>query len=424
MGPRSRAGLLSACLILCLALTVISCSKNNSSSQGIDTPLDLPPGSSAITNAANQFALNTFQQVLQTEPRGANTLISPLSIYLALGITYNGAAGATADSMAATLDLAGIPAGELNAVCKALLQQLPKEDNKVQLSLANSIWYGKQYPQPTPAFQDTIGNAFLSTIQGLDFTAAQAALNTINSWVAKNTNNKIPTILSHIDPSTLIVLANAIYFNGAWLNAFKTSDTQNEPFVLANGSNVTVPFMNQTAELRAYQNTQFTLAELPYGTGKAFDMYLVIPTQTSASVYDFAASLNAATLANAVSHLDSVKAKLTIPKWEYSYSIDNMKTELTQMGMGIAFSDDEADFTKMYPATQMNLSQVAHKTYIQVSEAGTQAAAATAVVGITTTSIIGGPIPIKADHPFVYLIVEKQTGTILFTGIVNDPSQH
>ncbi len=121
--------------------------------------------------------------------------------------------------------------------------------------------------------------------------------------------------------------------------------------------------------------------------------------------------------------LDTTKVNLTIPKWEYAYSIDNMEPELSQMGMNIAFGDS-ANFTGIYPKVPVSISQVIHKTYISVSEAGTQAAAATAVVLVTLVSEPGGPTNIVADHPFVYLIVERQTGTILFIGVVNDPSQH
>ena len=219
-----------------------------------------------------------------------------------------------------------------------------------------------------------------------------------------------------------MVLVNAIFFNGTWLNAFKTGDTQDAPFYFSNGSSVSIPFMNQQTTLRAYTGPTFTLAELPYGTGKAFDMYLVIPNSESLPINSFAASLTADSLVSASAHLDSMTVRLTIPKWEYAYGIDNLKPELTQMGMGVAFSN-AANFAAMYPGSHnVSISRVAHKTWIQVSESGTQAAAATAVeIGLTT---VASPPTIRADHPFVYVIMEKQTGMILFLGILNDPSQH
>jgi serine protease inhibitor len=416
----------TALIILGMICVLPACKKSNSTitGSGTYTPLDLPAGSHAVTNASNTFALNIFQQVLQADQATTNKLISPLSIYLALSMTYNGAAGATLDSMAGTLGLAGVPTAQLDEVSQALLQQLPKEDNKVQLSLANSIWYEQGGPQPAPAFLNTAQTDYLGLVQSLDFTNP-ASVNTINSWVAKNTDNYIPTIINQLNPSDLMLLINAIYFNGAWLNAFQAGKTQNQLFHLTDGSTVSVPFMNQTVSIRASVSSALTLAELPYGTGKAYDMYLAIPTSTGMSIDDFAASFDEGTLASAISQLDTVDAALTIPKWNYSYAVNQMAPELSQLGMSIAFGGD-ADFSNMYPSAPVNISQVIHKTYIKVSEEGTQAAAATAVVFTFSLSPGGhsGPIPIVADHPFVYLIVEKQTGTILFIGVVNDPSQN
>ena len=424
MRTRSQTGALSACLVFALALSIAACHKENTNSvsgPGINTPLDLPAGSSTVTAAANQFAFNLFQQLLQSGSVPANTLISPLSIYQALSMTYNGAAGTTADSMAATLGLAGLPVGELNALSKAILQQMPKEDSKVQFSPANSIWYRQNGPQPSPAFVDTVTTDYLGTAQALDF-ASPSAVNTINSWVAKNTENKIPTILNSLESNAEMVLVNAIFFNGSWLNAFKPGDTQDAPFYFADGSSVSVPFMNEQVGLRVYRGPVYTLAELPYGTGKAFDMYLVIPNSTTQPIQQFAASFNADSLANGMPHLDSENVKLTIPKWSYSYSVDDLSPELSKLGMGIAFSND-ANFANMYPNTPSAISRVIHKTWIQVSESGTQAAAATAVV-VVETVVGAGPPLLRADHPFVYVITEKQTGMILFIGILNDPSQH
>lgn len=411
------AGSVAVCLILCFTL---SCRKDGPIAPATDTPLNLPAGNAAITASANRFAIDIFQQVLQTGQAGTNILVSPLSIDLALDMAYNGAAGTTAGAMAKALQLNGAPLGELNSVNQALLQQLPKEDSRVQLSLANSIWYRQTGPQPATAFIDSVTENYLGTAQALDFSNP-SSVNTINNWVAKNTNNKIPAIIQDLDAADIMVLVNAIYFNGAWMNAFKTSATANAPFYLAGGGTVSVPFMNEKADIRMSQTSTLTVAELPYGTGQAFDMYLLIPADETRPVNEFASSLNAATLDTAMANLDSVNVQLTIPKWEYGFSVQNLTPQLAQLGMGIAFSDS-ADFSNMYPTAQAHISQVIHKAYIQVSEQGTQAAAATAVV-VGTSALPPAPV-IRADHPFVYLIVEKQTGLILFMGIVSDPSKH
>ena len=421
MRTRLQTRALSACFILFLALFIASCKKDNNPTPDVNTPLNLPAGSNAVTTAANQFAFNLFGQVVQGDPTPSNTLISPLSIYQALAMTYNGAAGSTADSMAVTLGLAGLPVSQLNAVSKAILQQMPTEDSKVQFSPANSIWYRQNGPQPSPAFVNTVTSDYLGTAQALDFSSP-SAINTINSWVAKKTENKIPTILQSLDPSAEMVLVNAIFFNGSWLNAFKPGDTQDAPFYFPNGSSVSVPFMNEQVGIRVYRAATYTLAELPYGTGKAFDMYLVIPNSTTQTIQQFAASFNGDSLTNGMPQLDSENVKLTIPSWSYSCSIDDLSPQLTKMGMGIAFTNS-ANFANMYPTTSTAISRVIHKTWIQVSESGTQAAAATGIV-VTPTDVEAGPPPVRADHPFVYIITEKQTGMILFLGILNDPSQH
>jgi serpin B len=418
MLPRTFAVKLSTDLILCFALMFAACHKTIQG-PGVDTPLDLPAGSSAVTGAANQFAVNVFQQMIQTEPAGTNNLVSPLSIFLALDMTYNGAAGNTADSMANALQLGGVSLAQLNAVCHALLQQLPKEDSKVQLGIANSIWYSTKFPDPAPAFTDSITTSYQGAVQALDFTNP-ASLKTIDSWVAGNTGNKIPQLLKELN-ALVMLLVNAIYFNGSWLNGFQPSATQNGTFSTSGGNSVVVPYMNQTVMLRLHADSNLTMVEMPYGTGKAFDMYLVLPSSQTQPINSFISGLNAANLGLALSHLDSARIALSMPKWEYSYGIDNMQPELSALGMGIAFSND-ANFHGMYPGRSTAISQVTHKTYISVSENGTTAAAATSVGIVTTAAPV--ILTVKFDHPFVYLIRERSTGMILFIGTVNDPSQH
>ncbi|HEV2480672.1 MAG TPA: serpin family protein [Puia sp.] len=418
MAPRTLTGGLSTGLILCFALTFTACHKTVQNT-GVDTPLDLPAGSTAIIDASNEFAVKIFQQTWQTEPSGTNTLISPLSIYLALDMTYNGAAGSTADSMAATLQLSGIPLGQLNAVSHALLQQLPKEDSKVQLNIANAIWYATTFPAPASGFTDSITHSYHGALQSLDFTNP-GSLNTINSWVSKNTAGKIPKLLNQLNPTLVMLLVNAIYFNGSWLNGFQPGATQNGAFSTSGGNSVVVPYMNQTVLLRLHADSNLTMVEMPYGTGKAFDMYLVLPASQTQPINSFISGLSATNLDQALSSLDSARIALSMPKWEYSYAIDNMQPELTAMGMGIAFGNS-ANFSAMYPGQSTAISQVTHKTYISVSENGTTAAAVTDV-GVVTT-VAPAILALKFDRPFVYLIRERSTGMILFIGVVNDPSQ-
>jgi serpin B len=400
-------------------MIMASCHK---SVQSPDTgkTLDLPAGSPAVITAGNQFALNFFGNLLQQDTASDNKLISPFSIYMALSMVYNGSAGTTSDSMAKTLALAGISTTELNDVSAALIKQLPSEDSKVTLSIANSLWYQQSGPQPVPDFLDIITGDYSGYIQALDFSSP-ASLTTINSWVAAKTDNKITSILNNLSPQNLMVLVNAIYFNGSWQYAFNTTLTHNNTFYLANGTTTSVPFMNQQITLRWYQDPAYTLLELPYGSGNSFDMYVVMPTNQQVSLGSFAASFSSSTWANGLSHLDSQTVSLYLPKWQSSFLIPNALPELTALGMGIAFSP-AANFSAMC-STPEQISQVIHKTYIDVTETGTEAAAATVVTTILAVGPGGPAIPVvTVDHPYLYFIVEKQTGAILFVGTMNNPS--
>jgi len=405
-------------LLLLLVLGLLSCKKDNS--PAVTRTLDLPPGSDAVIEASNQFAFKFFNTVLQQDPALNNKLVSPLSVYTALSMVYNGAANATRDSIGKTLQLNGISIDDLNALNKALIQQMPTEDNKVAMNIANSIWYNKNAPQPIPAFLNTMQTDYNGQVQPLDFGSASAA-STINSWIAQNTNNKIKNVLDKVSPYDWMYLVNAIYFNGAWKYAFKPDLTHTDVFNRPGGT-VNVPFMSGKMAVRVSYSPSLTLVELPYGGGKSYDMYLALPSDKDQSIVDFAASFNEATLTSVLSQLDTQNAQINLPKWEYGYSIDDMQPNLTQMGMGIAFGNT-ADFANMYsvaPGT-LYISHAIHKTYIKVSEQGTEAAAVT-VIGITQTSIGADPT-ITFDHPFIYILRERQSGAILFIGLVTDPSK-
>jgi serine protease inhibitor len=397
---------------------ITSCSKTNVNDH--TQTIVLPETGSSVISACNQFAFNFLRSTLQQDTTNSNKLISPLSIYMALSMVYNGANNATKDSIANVLQLSGIDINSLNAVCRSLITQLPQEDNEVQFSIANSIWYNDGF-QPLDSFLNTTQNFYEASVQPLDFDNP-ASVNTINNWVAQKTNNKITKVIDVISSTDLMYLIDAIYFNGAWQSAFKTSDTHNDDFYLSNGSAESVPFMQQELKTTVYSDSAFSLLELPYGSGKSYSMYIALPANQQQPISTFASLMNENILSNAINKMDSVNIQVDIPKWEYSYSIDNMQPELSMLGMGIAF-DTSADFSKMYNPAQVKpyITKAIHKTYIKVDEEGTVAAAVTAI-GIGTSAIVSSPPVFKVNHPFLYAIIEKQTGTVLFTGIVNDPS--
>ncbi len=409
---------LFAFAVIGASIVLTSCNKENQPPADNTKTFVLPAMGDAVVDANNAFAFNILHAACLQDNTNSNKLISPLSIYLALSMVYNGANSATKDSIAHALQLAGIDMDDLNAVCNALITQLPGEDNRVQLAIANSIWYNQSGYQPLPSFLTTVQDSYVATMQSLDFSNG-SSVNTINKWVADNTNNRIPTITNELSADDMMYLINAIYFNGAWKARFPTSGTHNDAFHLEGGGTKMVPFMNNKLYAKFYADDQFSMVELPYGGGNSFNMFVMLPKQAQ-SILTFATQMNETLLANAIGKMDSAEVEITLPKWEYSYSIPDMRPELSMLGMGNAFKEG-ADFSNMYNATQVKpyITNAAHKTYIKVNEEGTEAAAVTAV-GMGTTSSTSSNY-FKADHPFLYTIIEKQTGIILFTGIVNAP---
>lgn len=407
-------------ILIGFLIFLASCNKPNPSVSVQTRNITLPADGMAIINANNKFAFEFFRATLQQDAANNNKLVSPLSIYLALSMVYNGADNATKDSIAKTLQLSGIDMNNLNAVCQMLISDLPQEDSKVKLSIANSIWYRQNNYNPIPTFLNTVQDNYIATVNPLNFDDP-SAVNTINNWVAQKTNNKIPDIIDAISPGDLMYIINAIYFNGSWKYAFKASDTYNDVFYLQNGSNKMIPFMKQKITTKMYSDSLFSMIELPYGGGKSFSMYILKPVNQQQPLNKFSASLSDNYLTDAISKMDSVGFELQMPKWEYSYEIKDMKPELATLGMGIAFTGN-ADFSKLYDPSQVRvyISKAIHKTYIKVNEEGTEAAAAN-VIGFTYTSLPPSVPIIKLDHPFLYAIVEKQTGAVLFLGMVNEP---
>jgi serine protease inhibitor len=406
--------LLSILFIYCVS--GISCAKPNEPGPDIVKNIDLPQNGLAVAAAGNQFAFDFLHNALQDDPAQTNKLISPLSIYLALSMAYNGANNATRDSMKQALKLDNISIDDLNKTCKALIEQIPGADNKINISIANSIWYN-QLKQPLQQFLNTTHDYYHATVSPLNF-AANDAVNTINKWVADNTHQKITSILDKIDGNALMFLINAIYFKGNWQYLFDKKATRDLPFYLASNTTVSTPFMKLDGKgLNYFADNTMQVVQLPYGGGN-FSMYVLLPVK-GVSITQFASGIDAAFFQSLPSLLYKSDLNLFLPKFKYSYSIKDMKPALGKLGMNIAFTD-QADFSKMYNVGAQ-ITEAIHKTFIEIDETGTEAAAATSIgVGLTSA----GPMSMYVDHPFMYIIAEKTSNTVLFTGIVNNPAEH
>jgi serine protease inhibitor len=377
-------------------------------------PRDLSVSERAVIVASNAFGFDLASRVFAADPR-SNVVLSPLSTSMALGMTLNGADGTTFDAMRAALGFSGMTREAINGAYRDLIDLLTDLDPQVRFEIANAIWANQGFPFHTAFFQ-AVQEAFDARAESRDF-ADPATLGAINAWVRQRTGGLIDSIVDQLDPDLVMLLANAIYFDGAWTTQFDSSDTRRQAFTRPDGSTVQVDMMMlDDPDVRAGFGPGYAAVELPYG-GEAFAMVVVLP-QGSTSARAFASALDAAAWDALVAGLGpSNLAVLGLPKLELTYDTF-LNDPLQAMGMGVAFAPG-ADFTAMSPrGDELCISFVRQKTFIEVDERGTRAAAVTAV-GIGVTSL---PPSFVADRPFLFAIRERLSGTILFVGLVEDPT--
>lgn len=368
-----------------------------------------------LVAANNAFGFDLFGQLL-TEDKGKNVFFSPLSIALALEMTYNGAAGETHDAMAKALKLKGINHAQLNESAAELMKTLKSNDPKIELSIANSLWarQGKKFNE---AFLERNRQFFGAEVASIDF-ASPKAKDTINDWVSKNTKGKIPAIIDRIDAQQAMFLINAVYFKGQWQKKFDKAQTTDEPFYLASAGQKTVPLMSQSGNYQYYRGEKFQAVSLPYGQGGT-NLYLFLPDK-GASLGDFLKGLSFEKWEQWMNSFRSTPGDIKIPRFKLDYD-HSLNQSLMALGMGVAFTS-RADFSGIRAERDLMISEVKHKAIVEVNEEGTEAAAATSV-GMVTTSIRAPQqrFTFIADHPFLMAIRNQQTGAILFLGAVVEP---
>jgi serpin B len=392
-------------------------------------PVNLPPANAAA-EASNELAMDLYRD-LATRNAGQNMIFSPASISLALAMTYGGAAGTTADQMAQVLHLdATGGGGKASAAYGALLKALAAEGAKkgTELHVADHLWVEKRFPF-SKAYLQATAKAFGAGVESTDFNKKyEAARKTINAWVAKQTANRIKDLLpdGSLTEDSRIVLVNAIYFKGTWKYAFSKKETVDGDFATASGSNVTAKFMTrEKLNLKYAQATGVTMVELPYASGD-LAMDIILPDDAK-DLPNIESNLSA-DLGSLLSFLAPTEdMTVTIPRFTMTIATP-LNDTLVALGMSSAFDQNSADFSAMIDQKKakaddrLYLSAVYHKAFIAVDESGSEAAAATAVVGAVPTSVEIKPV-FRADHPFVYVIRDTKTGAILFIGRVLDPTQ-
>jgi serpin B len=373
-------------------------------------PRNLTDAERSVLSASNAFSFSLWKQVNATRKNG-NVFVSPLSASFSLGMALDGAASKTFDEMRSALQLGNAPLADINAGYKSLMALLPSLDKSVTMEVANSIWYRKDFPF-NQSFLDDGANYFNASIKPLDFKDASGSLAAINGWVNTQTKGKIPSIIDQIDPSNVMFLINAIYFKGSWRAKFDPALTQDAPFHAIAGDQ-SARLMHREAKVAYMETSAFQAVDLPYGDS-AFTMTVILPKPGS-NVESVATSLDAAGFQAITGGLHTSLVDLFLPKVQFSFE-RNLIPDLEALGMSVPFTDG-ADFTRMSTrGRELYISQVKHKAYVDVNEEGTEAAAVTST-GISVTS---APIstPMRVDRPFVFVIRERLSGTVLFMGKV------
>ncbi|MEW5785193.1 MAG: serpin family protein [Bacillota bacterium] len=370
-----------------------------------------------LVDGNTRFGFDLFHRLAGESP-GQNLLISPASVSAALAMTINGAAGETSEAMMEALQLQGMSLAEMNQAFNNLITILRNPDPRVALVVANSLWARAGVPFKEDFLQRN-RDYFEAELAELDFNAPQAA-DAINGWVREQTRGKIAEIVKPpINPLTVLFLINAIYFNGTWTEQFDKKLTSELPFHLPDGTSKDYPIMFQSGSYRYLKEDSFEAISLPYGDKGRVSMYLFLPAPDS-SLAGFYRDLNPENWAHWTGSFSEREGEIGLPRFKFAYE-KSLNESLKALGMEVAFDQGEADFSGMRPIPpNLFISEVKHKTFIEVNEVGTEAAAVTSVE-MTLTAMPVDKFNMIVDRPFFFAIVDNQTGTILFMGAVSDP---
>ena len=402
-------------LIMIFMCTGYSCQQEEISDNE-NKIIRLDTKSAQLIEADNTFGLEIFQKI-RKESDKENLMISPLSISVALAMAYNGAANDTKTEMEKAMKLNGLTAEQINNSYQNLIEALQSLDEDVVFEIANAIFYADGFTVK-PGFLDINQTVYDAEVKKLNF-GLTSSVDEINGWVAEKTHDKITKIIEMLNPLDRMVLLNAIYFNGIWKNKFDEEGTHLLPFTPSDGTSLEVPMMRKEEKLQYSANSLFQAVKMPYGKGQ-YNMVVFLPAdgKNSQDVIDAFSGSKWESWMNGFETKDHVV--VTMPRFKFAFEIGLIKV-LEQMGMVKAFQPETADFSKI-TEEDLYISSVIHKSFIDVNENGTEAAAVTAIVFATTSA---GNEPPKTyftvNKPFVFAITENDTDAILFLGEVNRP---
>jgi serpin B len=397
-----------------LPLIFSSCKKTSDDNLPVDpVPINLSANQVSLIESENTFAFDIFRKVLENSGGSGNVIISPLSISTALSMTLNGANGTTRDAMLEALRVNGITPEIINSSYKDLSDALLSVDKRVLISIANSVWIENNFVVKKP-FTDILSEYYSAESKSFDI-ADPLAPKQMNSWIEDKTNGLIKNMIDKLNDNTVMLLINAIYFKGKWKFQFDKANTVEKTFYKPDGPAAEVPMMKQTSDFKIYTGENFVLAEFPYGQGN-YVMDIILPDALN-GIGEILPSITGSSFKVWLSQMNETETNLTFPRFKYGYK-KQLKDILTAMGMGIAFGNG-ADFSNISD-TALLINDVTHQAFIETNEEGTEAAAAT-IVDIGLTSMPASPFVLNIDHPFLYIIRETSTSSILFMGMVTDP---
>jgi serpin B len=374
-----------------------------------------PPVNSQFVDANTKFGFKLFSQILKQDSK-KNVFVSPTSVAIALAMTYNGADGETQQAMAKALELQGMSLQDINQGNNTLKATLENADPAVQFSIANSLW-AKQGVAFKPDFMQRNQQFYGAKVTELDFGKPDAP-KIINNWVKENTRGKIDQIVQQIQPDDVLFLINAIYFKGKWTKEFDKSQTTERPFYLSDGTQKQHPMMSQSGRYRYYENENFQAVTLPYGTER-LSLYVFLPRKNT-TLDAFQQQLAVENWQQWMNQFQMRRGSIQLPRFKFEYDIQ-LNTALKSLGMEAAFDGSRANFSNMTSAS-VKIDEVKHKTFVEVNEEGTEAAAATSVrATLTSARMPEEPFQMVVDRPFFCAIRDNQTGTVLFMGSIREP---
>ncbi len=369
-----------------------------------------------LVNSSNEFAFSLFNQLQNIDP---NYFLSPLSVGIALGMTLNGAEGETKQGILNTIQFGNLTDTEVNKGYADLANLLSNMDRTVKLSIANSVWY-RNPMSVKPTFKSIIESDYSGIVQGLNFDSPESK-NIINKWIEDKTNDKIKDAIQDIDPNLVMFLINAIYFKGDWAYQFDKTKTRNDNFYLDGGQVIQTEMMQaEKVAVTIFFHEKFSFINIPFGN-KQFEFSVLLP-QSQYTTEDILPELQAEALNDWISQANEQTVELRMPRFKMKWK-KRLNEELAALGMTQAFTPNQADFPHFFEnPLSLHIGFVDHHSFLEVNETGAEAAAAT-VVSIGLTSIGPAPPPVIAiNKPFVFLIREKHSGTILFMGQLKNPS--